>query len=142
LVSEIEWWQESVRRAVWEATRVSVRHAAVYRLRGPLQPNLIAILIAAASAVVRRRRTRASMIAVALTDVDVLLLEAAVRDSRWVMGRRMAAVPLDSVSCTPLREQPHSFELAISTDERWELFPKWDTPDAATIAKTLLGESR
>ena len=133
----MEALQESVRRAAREATRSSVHHAAVYRQTGPLLPNLPAMLFHAVVALGRRRRTGASMITVALTDDSVVLLDTKVRQARMTARRRIAELSLDSIRCRPLGEQPFAFELEGADGERWQLFPKWDTPDAVAISKRL-----
>ena len=81
------------------------------------------------------------MVTLILTEGSVLLLDTAVRDSRWAVRSRLAELDVHSIECTPLPKQPLAFRLATSTGEHWDLFPKWDTPDAVAIARTLLSRS-
>lgn len=135
----MESFQESVRRAAQEASGAPVRHAAVYRHTGPAQLNALASGITAVVALVRWRRTGAPSITVALTDHSALLLDTRVRRGRRVARRRIAELPIDSIRCRLLPEQPWAFELEAADGERWRLFPRWDTPDVVAIAERLCG---
>lgn len=129
--------QESARRAAQEATDAPIRHAAVYGRARPMRPHPLDMLFQGLVALSRWRRSGTWAITVALTDDSVLLLDTRVRHARRHSRRLIAQLPLASIRCRPVPEQPWAFELDVADGERWRLYPKWDTPDVVAIAEQL-----
>src|SRR5687767_10890341 len=93
------WWRQldsELRGAVPEPTADGLRFVAVYRTTGPILPNIWSIPLVIVT-LLRRWRRKVHSVLVAVTDEQIGLFDAAVRDSKWVVQRHIGNVSLSTV---------------------------------------------